>query len=314
MNPDQSYQKQASEWDAPRSNDSTSLADDLWFRTETCDYWRHARMYEAAGAFTHRTDWKWLTVGDGRYGLDSIRLRKFGVVSVMPTDIGGGLLDVALKNGLIKEYKVENAEKLSFDDNSYDISFCKESYHHFPRPAIALYEMLRVSKQAVILVEPRDYTIDRPASKVIGPLGLFSQFKHWLSVRLKLKGKVSIEERYHLGDLPHYETSGNYMYTISSREMEKVALGLDLPTIAIKGLNDCFLPEGGTALATEGSAVFAQMKTAIQNADHLSNIGITSTSMIMVILFKEAPDSTMRAFLKQHDWLVKDLPRNPYIN
>ena len=35
-----------------------------------------------------------------------------------------------------------------------------------------------------------------------------------------------------------YEEVGNFGYAISEREMEKVALGLGLPAVAFKGLND----------------------------------------------------------------------------
>lgn len=56
---------------------------------------------------------KWLTVGDGAYGLESIRMRRKGFTDVLPTDIDGKLLQVAKDAGHISDYRVENGEALS---------------------------------------------------------------------------------------------------------------------------------------------------------------------------------------------------------
>jgi SAM-dependent methyltransferase len=226
----------------------------------TADNWRHLRMYEAVNAFLHHPDWTWLTVGDGTGGLDSIRIRRMGIRRAVPSDISPYLLELSRSKGHIDEFHIENAEQLSFEDGSFDVVFCKEAYHHFPRPAIALYEMLRVSRKAVILIEPRDYLIDRPKQRSIGPRGWLRECLRWLCGRLGIdSGPIPVSQRYLLGDPPHYETSGNYMYTISSREMEKIALGLDLPAMAVKGLNDCYIPEAGSEPATDESAIFQKM-------------------------------------------------------
>lgn len=52
--------------------------------------------------------------------------------------------------------RVENAEKLSSPNETLDFVLCKESYHHFTRPMLALYEMLRVATKAVVLIEPNE--------------------------------------------------------------------------------------------------------------------------------------------------------------
>ena len=74
--------------------------------------------------------------------------------------------------------------------------------------SLALYEMIRVSSKAVVLIEPQDGYIDLPIGKG----------KH----------------------LATYEDSGNYVYTLSKRELEKVALGLGLPAVATKNICDVF--------------------------------------------------------------------------
>jgi SAM-dependent methyltransferase len=50
-----------------------------------------------------------------------------------------------------KNFQKENAEQLSFEDESFDFVLCKEAYHHFPRPMIALYEMIRRRCRLIVL-------------------------------------------------------------------------------------------------------------------------------------------------------------------
>lgn len=97
---------------------------------------------------------KWLTVGDP-YGFDANYLISKNQ-NVIASDIAGTFFPIVKEQGIIKEYAVENAEHLSFEDNSFDYILCKETFHHFPRPYLAVYEMLRVAKEAVILIEPQD--------------------------------------------------------------------------------------------------------------------------------------------------------------
>lgn len=175
--------------------------------TENADVWRQHRLMEPVlFRMPYAKEASWLTVGDGAYGLESIRMRRKGFTNVLPTDIDGKLLQVAKDAGHLADYRVENAERLSFADASFDYVLCKDSYHHFPRPMIALYEMIRVARKAVVLIEPQDPWADAPLMP--GPT------------------------------IAGYETVGNYVYTVSRRELEKVALGLDLPAIAFKGIFD----------------------------------------------------------------------------
>jgi SAM-dependent methyltransferase len=314
MSADPFHDSHKNNWDLDAANSARHETHSSWFRTDTADYWRHARMYEAVAAFRHRTDFDWVTIGDGRFGLDSIRIRRLGINSVLPTDIGDGLLKKAKSDALIDRYSVENAENLSFPDKSFDVAFCKESFHHFPRPFLALYEMIRVARHCVILIEPRDYVIDHGPTHTLGPLGLIRGFATWVRARLGLPaGPIALASRYLTGDAPYYEESGNFMYTVSSRELEKVALGLDLPAIAVKGLNDCYIEGGEHELANNESSLFRSMESQIRAADEQSAAGKGSTSMLMAILFVETPDATTRKFLVENEWRLIDLARNPYV-
>jgi SAM-dependent methyltransferase len=123
---------------------------------ESIDNWRHTRMLDLTKpiwrAFPAST---WMTIGDGRYGSDAAYLRSQGV-DVLATSLTDDKLKYAHERGYIGAFQAENAEQLSLPDNSIDFVLCKESYHHFPRPPIALYEMLRVARLAVVLIEPLD--------------------------------------------------------------------------------------------------------------------------------------------------------------
>lgn len=271
-------------------------------------------MYEAARAFLYDPNLTWLTVGDGTFGLDSIRLRNLGFRSVLASDIGEGLLKEAAGRGLIESYAVENAEELSFRDDSFDLVFCKESYHHFPRPSIALYEMLRVARIGVVLVEPRDFVIDHGPRSATGPRQILAGLRTWLRDRRRIPHPtLRKEELYLLGNNASYEESGNYLYTISSRELEKLALGINLPALALKGLNDVYLDWGGCDSASESSAAFNATAKLLADADRVTAGGRGATNMLMAILFKAVPERQAEQFLEANGFLLKTLQSNPYL-
>ncbi|WP_051536351.1 class I SAM-dependent methyltransferase [Marinilabilia salmonicolor] len=129
-------------------------------RKNSIDYWRHERMYRLLTPFLEERSSKWLTVGDG-LGTDANWLQENGQ-DVVASDISEYGLRPASTNGYIREYRLINAEDIDYSDNTFDYVFCKEAYHHFPRPYLAVYEMLRVASKAVILIEPVDIGIQFP--------------------------------------------------------------------------------------------------------------------------------------------------------
>jgi ubiquinone/menaquinone biosynthesis C-methylase UbiE len=256
---------------------------------DTIDAWRHRRMYtyiDPLVKFFRRA--KWLTVGDGRYGQDAHYLLERGV-NVLATDINDDFLKEAHRKKYIKKYKKENAEKLSFGNESFDFVFCKESYHHFPRPMIALYEMLRVAKKAVILIEPNDV-------KKRG----FSWSRFW-SVD-KLGTQVN-----------RFEKSGNFVYMISSREIEKVALGLGLPAIAFAGIDDHYIKAAGNEKIEDNTFNFRKTKTILRILEIAYRLGIRDRSLLVAIIFKVKPTKRLVRKLENFGYEVMMLPKNPYI-
>ena len=262
-----------------------------WFNEGTADAWRHARGYEIGSILGGIPGERWLTVGDGRFGLDAARLMKTGVKNALATDLDESLLRSGKDRGIIFEYRVENAERLSFQDHSFDYVFCKEALHHFPRPAIALYEMLRVARKGVILIEPNDRKQSLARRLVAGIRSLLGKGRHM--------------------DTNAYEDSGNYVYAISPREIEKTAMAINLPCVAFKPLNDAYVP--GLEFEPVGSPAYLKMLQKIQFRDLLCNVGLDQAMLLMACLFQEPPVDARTAAMKRAGWRFSDLPRNPYL-
>jgi ubiquinone/menaquinone biosynthesis C-methylase UbiE len=286
-----SYKKHSESFEADLLDEQRIARARTWFEKDTANQWRHRRMYEAVDLLQAPADSSWLTVGDGRFGLDAITLREAGFTHVLPTDIAETLLRKSQAEGRLEKYAVENAESLSFETRQFDYVFCKESYHHFPRPALALYEMLRVARKAVVLIEPND-----PAAVFIPRL------KHAIK---NVLGHAHMDAHY-------YEESGNYIYSISRREMEKVALGLNLPLMAFKGINDHYIDGCEFERASWTNPTYARIRTKCALKDLFARTFLYDYNLLMVIFFKEAPHQQSIASLKRRRWKVVSLPRNPY--
>lgn len=281
---------------------------------KSVDAWRHHRMMEPFLPIARSIDYSWLTVGDA-HGWDAARLTALGARNVTASDLSGIRLKHAQQEGLIQNYRVENAEALTLPDKSTDIVFCKEAFHHFPRPWLGIYEMLRVAKRAVLLIEPRDWVIDHGPLSISGPKGNLKSTWQWLRRKFGLSlPKQPVSNLFRLGDQPGYEEVGNYIFSLSSREVEKVALGLNLPAIALMGLNDHISEGLWQHEANESNSEYQQLKSTIENANKSSSAGIGSTSYLLVIMFLEMPTTEVFTELNSIGWYVKKLDRNPYLN
>jgi ubiquinone/menaquinone biosynthesis C-methylase UbiE len=292
------YDRAQQEWDKVMSDPERKRVGQSWFRNDTLDYWRHTRLRSASKAFVDQdSSATWLTVGDGRYGTDAHYLLSIGAKSVHCTDISDTLLKIGHENGFIHSYSVENAEALSFPDNSFDYVYCKEAYHHLPRPYLALCEMFRVARKAVILTEPRDRVIDRAP---------FS----WV-YRL-LKRVLGKDLQHH-----HFEPVGNYIYAISERELEKFLLGMHFTKVAFLGSNDAYLP--GVEFSSLASTSAAdrklrfKIKGRIRLLDVLTKLRVIDSTMLTVALFKSEPSAGLADALGSQGWKLKSLPKNPHI-
>src|SRR5438874_11315870 len=90
-----------------------------WFESGSVDLWRHLRMLSCLDPLLEEFPGaRWLTVGDGTYGTSSTYIERRGA-DALPVDINVSLLEVARQRGLIRDYKKENAEALSFRADSF---------------------------------------------------------------------------------------------------------------------------------------------------------------------------------------------------
>lgn len=274
-----------------------------WKNKKSIDYWLHTRMYDQLlPILNHDAGASWLTVGDGRYGTDGHYINEQkGKVTI--TDISGILLELAKKDGYIEDYQLENAEALSFADLTFDYVLCKEAYHHFPRPMIALYEMLRVSKKGVILMEPNDINIP-PSPKI------WSTFLWYFGKSIKYVVKrLQSKNPYFIGD---YETTGNYVYSISEREIEKVGLGLNLDYVAFLGINHTSITGVEYTNIGEGSEIEQSIRKSLQKLDRKSGLGISKPNLLIAMLFKTAPSGEILEGLRKNGFEIRKLTKNPY--
>lgn len=269
-----------------------------WFRKDTIDYWRHKRIRDSILSLINvYPNSSWLTVGDGRYGTDANYLLEKGL-DVHASDIQKELLEIGSRRGFIKDFSEQNAEKLKFPDDNFDFVYCKEAYHHFPRPAVAVYEMLRVAKKGVILQEPKDPLLFENPLQV-----LFHYFKKIIKFILNKKDQ-----------LHSFEKSGNYVYSLSPREIQKFALGIQCRFIACKVQQDYYEKGVEFEKISKKSKLFKKVKRKIYLAEILQKLGFTTGGIITGIILKDIPEKKLIKNLKKNGYKTEILLENPYLN
>ena len=127
-----------------------------------------------------------LIAGCGK-GIDVHYLKKFYNPKIYATDIAKNAVATAIASFESIQGSVGNTERLPFNGNTFDYSFIAASLHHLPRPILGLYELLRVAKEGVIVIEPNDSILTRIATS--------------------------------LGFAHEIEEVGNYVFRFSKREM-----------------------------------------------------------------------------------------------
>jgi ubiquinone/menaquinone biosynthesis C-methylase UbiE len=292
----ESYQRHVAHYDNLVNGTDSNLLGRIWTDESTVDAWRHRRMHELLTPFLEaHAGARWLTVGDGRYGNEAHYLMTKNV-EVMASDISDTLLKEANASGYIKDFRKENAEALSFGDDAFDYILCKESFHHFPRPMIAMYEMLRVARTAVVLIEPCDPFVEATVPQIL--------FRRLLNIVKRLAGLPRERHR--------FEEVGNYVYSVSRRELEKVAMGLNYRAIASRGLNDWYEKGVESEKAEAGNALFRKVRLIISVQDLLMKLKLNSSCYLVAAIFKEAIPEGLRESLSGAGYDLIDLPANPH--
>lgn len=184
---------------------------------------------------------------------------------VMATDLDDVRLKLAHARGYLAadEFSAQNVEALSFPDDTFDYVLCKEAFHHFPRPMIGFYEMLRVAKRGILIIEPQD--VQNPPAN------------------------ATVLTSYHVdGFSDRFETVGNYIYPVSVREIMKAAWSLKLSTVAVRGFNDHFVPD----------MTWQIFKDRVDYLNALGYSGKRQFNLVAIIVFKQPPALALQEQLK----------------
>ena len=270
-------------WNGFLQDDRNRSLYESWWNADRVNFWRHTRLLspvlEVLSAMKSNS---WLTIGDGS-GTDAWMLLRTGFRSVLATDLDDTVLAETQRRGYINGFKVENAEALGFADESFDFVLCKESLHHMNRPYAAIYEMLRVAKYGIVIIEPQDPWIDWPC-------------------------RTDPTE-------PHYEAVGNYVYQFSARELEKVAYGMNIAGVATKSLVDVYIPDCEFAFCTDTDPIWMETKKRVEEGEKAVEQGTAKPNYILGIFFKNSVDQGLLQMLtKQYsDWMFKSTDTNPYL-
>ncbi|WP_316845959.1 class I SAM-dependent methyltransferase [Pedobacter psychrodurus] len=260
-------------------------------------HWLQQLFFSCLDPLLDKKDRNWLTVGDA-YGFDAQYILNSGN-RALATDLNTDFLNIAQKEGIINACAAENAEKLTQADNSFDFVLCKESYHHFPRPYAAMYEMIRVARSGVVVMEPQD-----PVSKMPLLLMLSNVFARNGRFFNKLwKNRFS------------FEPVGNFVYKVSEREFEKMAAGLGLPMVGFKKINPNYWFKGADSISTDQhnrQFFFIKMKKLLLDA--LVKLKAMPSQVLTTVIFKQLPDEYTINLLKKNGYHLVYIPENPYLN
>jgi 2-polyprenyl-3-methyl-5-hydroxy-6-metoxy-1,4-benzoquinol methylase len=241
----------------------------------------------------------WLTVADYN-GLEANYLSQQGQ-NVIASDISDALLKEVKAEGLIPGYSKQNVERLTYGDNSFDYVMCKEAFHHFPRAYLGLYEMIRVSRIATILVtEPID---------ILSKMSLLVLIKnvcdriHPLLINKLWKNRFS------------WETVGNYVFKISEREIEKIAMGMGFPYVAFKRYEIFATHKNidGLSDVPLNQKLYRKIRMKLAGRSLISSLGIVPHGSLCCVVFKEQPSKEIVKNMKDKGFITIQLPANPYL-
>lgn len=276
--------------------------DHLWAMTHP-DSLSHKTLYRTLNVFHPllREVYSWLTIGDFT-GVEAMYLTEQGQ-KAMASDISDIFLEEAHRLKLIDAYDRINVEQIEYDEDTFDYVLCKESFHHFPRAYLGLYEMIRVAKKGVVLIEPTD--VFCKMSSLVFLKNFCDLFNPNLINKL-WKNRYS------------WEVVGNYVFKLSEREIEKVAMGMGLPCIAFKGVNIRLKPIPASWGDQKKIPIDKRLERKLNRSfffwDLICRLRIIPHNNLCAIIFKEMPATELLEDLRRNHFQVLELPRNPYLH
>ncbi|MFH1772656.1 MAG: methyltransferase domain-containing protein [Candidatus Omnitrophota bacterium] len=141
---------------------------------------------------------KTLLVASSGCGIDAHYIKKFyNPKKVCFSDINTKAMEKSQSNFSDELFILTDNQHLAFKDNSFDYVVIAASLHHLKEPARGVYELLRVAKEGLIVIEPNDTWLTRLFEK----LGWASEY-----------------------EIEH----GNYVYRFNKRDVVKLSKALFL--------------------------------------------------------------------------------------
>ncbi len=129
----------------------------------------------------------------------------------------------------------------------------------------------------------------------------------------KNKFKGLLGKRVPHPDEGSYEEIGNYVYSISKREFQKVAVALDLPMVAFREFHDHYIPGVEEEKLAENGPLFREIKSVIKKNKIKKIFGLEKPNRIQAVIFKTMPKESLIKKLEDMKFDVIRLPKNPYV-
>lgn len=262
---------------------------------DTIDAYNHERQFAGVDAIVAADPAaRWLTIGDS--GADVTLAFRAGARSIIASNITSHSLNALAAQGKLPpcEVRALNAEALELPEGGVDYVLCRQAFHHFPRPMIGFYEMWRVARRGVILIEPGDIMPPRPLENVRA------------MAKKVLRGQS--------GDETLFEAdAANFIYRLSLVEAWKAAVALQADAFFERRFNHLYLaPVSG---AKRSDVVWRGLYSlAIGLQDGLCAAGLMNWGMGGAILLKSGAKPELARALGRVGWRERRVPRNPFLD
>ncbi len=167
--------------------------------------------------------------------------------------------------------------------------------HHLQRPYLAIYEMLRVARQGVVLVEPH-YRF---------PSTIFAVMRQTIRRWFRREGTDTPVL------LPRmtYEECGNFLYRFNPYELTQCALAMGIPAVAFRFCHHYGGCKDGTVRGDVAEQWFRRKQRAFAWKDRIK--GQQHRALVCFIFFKNGIDAALQRRLRWHGYHIPALKQSP---
>ncbi|MCT7528306.1 class I SAM-dependent methyltransferase [Aliarcobacter cryaerophilus] len=244
---------------------------EMWLNNDNADYWGNTLpLQDLKKTFSVLKNKTILTLGDGKGGKDGVFFKNLGH-DVTVSDIAVSVLKEAKNRNIIDKYLKLDSENIDLENNSFDFVITKETLHHLPRPYLGLYEMLRVAKEAIVIIEPR------------------------------------IKENIYNHTIPNknsYEISGNFLFRFSPYEIIQIARSYGAVYVAYKFCRIFSTTNAGNIKNQELKTLIMEQNKIFEQEDKLNDV--SNKGLISFIIWKKKPNKEIIKSLKTENFITID--------